>query len=172
MLIWSSSDSSSNKPSRQRYGSRSRGVIDHGLRIAALTQRNNQYIISKQVEDLASAPTRPAIQCYPTPAHRTHENDTNFGSRGMPSAPIPFFLNRCSIYTRRASSKLIPLNFINRWTSRLAVWSRPPRESPSTILLDRSKSADVKPDSTSPMNVVGTRVYDRPDMASWMRFGI
>lgn len=44
----------------------------------------------------------------------SQENDTNFGSFGMPSSPIPAFLNLCSMYTRLASSKLIPRIFISR----------------------------------------------------------
>jgi hypothetical protein len=87
-----------------------------------------------------------------------HENDTNFGSLGKPSAPMLFFLKLCSIYTLLASSKPMPRFFMILCTSRFPLTSSPALESPSMTLLLRSKSLDVKPDSTSDMKDVGTRL--------------
>ena len=42
-------------------------------------------------------------------AMHAHENDTNFGSLGLPSGPILFFANRSSVYILRASSNPTPL---------------------------------------------------------------
>ena len=86
-----------------------------------------------------------------------YENDTNLGSLGNPSGPILFFANLCSVYTLLASSKLIPLVFINRWTSRLPLASSPALESPSVTFELRSNADELKPASTSPMNEVGSR---------------
>ena len=86
-----------------------------------------------------------------------HENDTNFGSLGLPSGPILFFANRCSVYILLASSKPTFLVFIIFCTSRFAAWSSPARESPAAIFVERSKSAEVKPDSMSLENDEGKR---------------
>src|SRR2546421_1004995 len=102
------------------------------------------------VSNLNSTLLKSSIRLILFPIRSTtiyHENETNFGSLGTPSAPILFFAKRCSVYTLLASSKVIPRVRIRRWTSRLPFISRPPRESPSITFEERSKSVDVKPDS-------------------------
>ena len=86
-----------------------------------------------------------------------HENETNFGSRGIPSGPILFFANRCSVYILRASLKSTFLLLMIFSTSRFPRASRPERESPSVILPARSKSDECSPASTSSRKVSGMR---------------
>lgn len=62
---------------------------------------------------------------------------------GLPSAPIPFFANFCSVNIRRASSKSTPRRFMMLRTSFFAAMSKPDRESPDSMLPAREKASEL-----------------------------
>src|SRR4051812_23776114 len=74
-------------------------------------------------------PPTPPLPHQPRPPR--HEKLTNFGSLGLPSAPIPFRANRLSVYILRASSNPTRALFMIFCTSARPASSRPARESPA-----------------------------------------
>jgi len=116
-----------------------------------------QFIDQGVQSPVSPIPTHPLISTLCSHLLHRYEKLTNFGSRGLPSGPIPFFAKRPSVYILLASSKLTLLLFMIFWISRLLVLSRPARESPAATLALRSNAEDEKPFSMSEEKDEGRR---------------